>query len=362
MLATEIVTGVAPAERTPRQVEREFRDLLAGGCRLRPAGDARRDPASLLALGYAPKHEVRLFDATYYLTDFRYDHDINFFVAYVRLPGDSSIYPRIFYKDISLVWRTATHVVRTAEENWIGKGELKWCREAGGWCLYSAEETTNLPLEIQSALDTASRRVKRPPRDLRAVELVLRRAPAHRVAPYEDFVGPRRRARARRGARIHGGKPVAWFERPGDPASLRFAPGFAPDFAKGILEVGHSRSRLYGGDVHKYRILSRNRRIQYQFLAAPRHVWIVPPQPLTRELTSYGVRTLDVLADEDLFVPGYEYHYLDDSLDPPALHSQIPPGFAGAPSEVDPARADASRWLDSLPVVQAFRRAVLLPA
>jgi len=193
VLATEIVTGVAPAERTPRQVEREFRDLLAGGCRLRPAGDARRDPASLLALGYAPKHEVRLFDATYYLTDFRYDHDINFFVAYVRLPGDSSIYPRIFYKDISLVWRTATHVVRTAEENWIGKGELKWCREAGGWCLYSAEETTNLPLEIQSALDTASRRVKRPPRDLRAVELVLRRAPAHRVAPYEDFVGPRRR-------------------------------------------------------------------------------------------------------------------------------------------------------------------------
>jgi hypothetical protein len=362
VLATEIVTGIAPAERTPRQVEREFRALLAGGCRLRPAGDARREPESLLALGYAPKHAIRLFDATFYLTNFRYDDDINFFVAYVRLPGDRSLYPRIFYKDISLVWRTATHVVRTADENWIGKGELKWCREADGWCLYSAEETTNLPLEIQSALDTASRRVKRPPRDLRAVELVLRRAPAHRVAPYEDFAGPRRRARARRGDRVHGGRPVAWFERPGNPASLRFAPGFAPDFAKGVLEVAHSRSRLYGGDVHKYRILSRNRGIQYQFLAAPRHVWIVPPQTLTRELMSYGVRTVDVVADEDLFVPGYEYHFLDDSLDPPVFHSQIPAGFAGAASEVDPARADASRWLDALPVVQEFRKAVRPPA
>ena len=361
MLATEIVTGIAPADRTPRQVEREFRGLLEGGCRLRPAGEAKRDPASLLALGYAPKHAIRLFDTTYYLTHFRYDLDINFFVAYVRLAGDRFIYPRIFYKDVSLVWRTATHVVRTDGESWIGKGELKWCREDGGWCLYSAEETTNLPLEIQSALDTVSRRVKRPPRDLRAVELVLRSGPAHRVAPYEDFAGPRRRARARRADRIHGGKPVAWFERRGDPASLRFAPGFAPDFAKGILEVGYSRSRLYHGDVHKYRILSKNRAIQYQFLAAPRHVWIVPPQALSREIMSYGVRTIDVIADEDVFVPGYEYHYLDDSMEPHAFHSQIPAGYAGEPSEEDPARADASRWLDALPVVQAFRKAVRPP-
>jgi hypothetical protein len=39
--------------------------------------------------------------------------------------------------------------------------------------------------------------------------------------------------------------------------------------------------------------------------------------------------------------------------------SQIPEGFAGAASEVDPSRADASRWLDQLPVIREFRRKIL---
>ena len=26
-------------------------------------------------------------------------------------------------------------------------------------------------------------------------------------------------------------------------------------------------------------------------------------------------------------MPGYEYHYVDDSVEPPELHSQIPPGL-----------------------------------
>ena len=89
------------------------------------------------------------------------------------------------------------------------------------------------------------------------------------------------------------------------------------------------------------------------------HVWIVPPQSTTMELSSYGVRTVDVVADEDLFVPGYEYHYLDDEQEPPQLVSQIPTGFAGAPAEFDPTRADASPWLDALPIIQRFRRAML---
>src|SRR5690606_27101180 len=105
--------------------------------------------------------------------------------------------------------------------------------------------------------------------------------------------------------------------------------------------------------------LSHNRRIQYLFMAAPRHVWIIPPQATTTELSSYGVRTVDVVADDDLFVPGFEYHFLDDTRDPPVLYSQIPAGWAGAGSPVDEARADASAWCDALPVVQAFRRQVL---
>ena len=100
-------------------------------------------------------------------------------------------------------------------------------------------------------------------------------------------------------------------------------------------------------------------RLQYLFFVAPRHVWIVPPQATTRELSSYGVRTVDVRADDDLFVPGYEYHYVEDQTDPPELVSQIPEGFAGPQTEFDPTRADASPWLDRLPIVREFRRIVL---
>jgi hypothetical protein len=359
-IETRIVSGIAPCGRSPGQVARAFRKLLEEGVALRPVGRARRDPRGLLRAGYTPRYEVALFEATYYLTDLREDDNFRFFVAYVRCGrqrGDA-LHPRIFYKDLSLVWRSATHFVRTADENWIGKGDLKAVVEDGEVRYYSAEETTNLPLEIQAALDDVSRRGGSVRRDERAVELVLRRGPQDRVEPYADFLAPRRRARRRAGGRIHGGRPVAWFARQGDPHSLRFARGFEPDFRHGVLEVARSKSGFYGGEIAKYRILSGNRGIQYQFIAGPRQVWIVPPQTLTTEISSYGVRTVDVIVDEDLCVPGYEYHFMDDAEDPPRLHSQIPPDFAGAPNPIDPSRADASAWLEELPVIRAFRRAL----
>jgi hypothetical protein len=46
-----------------------------------------------------------------------------------------------------------------------------------------------------------------------------------------------------------------------------------------------------------------------------------------------------------------EYHE-DDS-------SQIPEGYAGAPHPDDPHRADASKWVEALPVVREFRKKVL---
>ena len=141
---------------------------------------------------------------------------------------------------------------------------------------------------------------------------------------------------------IHGGRSIARFTRKHDPTSLRFVAGYEPDFEAGILEVASSQSRLYGGEVERFRILSRNRKIQYLFLASPRHAWIVPPQATTTELSSYGVRTIDVVADEDLFVPGYEYHYVDTDEDPPVLVSQIPAGFVGADER---ARRHARRCL-----------------
>jgi hypothetical protein len=361
VLETELVRRVRP-EGGARAIEREFRSLVEGGVRIRPAGTARENPAIFLRPGYLPKHAIRLFDTTYYLTDLREDTSwegtLRFFVAYVRPHSQArEIYPRLFSKDYSLVWRSPTHFIRSQRENWMGKGDVRWVVEDGEETLCTFEETTNLPLEIQAALDALVRRSGRPPRDLRAVGRILRRAPDHRIEPYEDFAAPRRRARSDPRNRIHGGRAVAWFTRKNDPTSLRFARGFEPDFRRGVVERSRSGSRFYGGAIRKFRILSRNRRIQYLFVAAPRRAWIIPPQALTTEITSYGVRSIDVHASEDLCVPGYEYHFVDGATG--KLHSQIPEGFAGEPSDLDPARVDASAWTERLPVIQRFRRVLL---
>lgn len=361
-ISRRVVPSASPADMTPRQVEREFRGLLEGGMSIRPAGTAKRAPRRLLSRGYAPRYRIDLFDTVYYLGAARQNADIRFFVSYV-VQGDArgrrTAWPHIFYKDLSLIWRSATHFVRSENENWIGKGELREFVQGGQRMEGSVESTTDLPLEIQSALEEACRRTKRIPTDEVALGLVLRRGPDDRLDPYRDFLQPRRRARRNLRNLIHGGRPVACFVRPNDPASLRFVKGFEPDFGRGVLEVGESTSRLYGGALERYRILSKNRRIQYLFMAGPHQVWVIPPQATTTELMSYGVRTIDVHVDEDLCIPGYEYHYLDETEDPPEFVSQIPEGFAGPQSEIDAYRADASPWLERLPVVREFRRKVL---
>ncbi len=195
--------------------------------------------------------------------------------------------------------------------------------------------------------------------DHRALELVLRRAPDARIEPYRDFTEPRRRAAANPRNRINGSRPIARVRRRGDPRSLVFVRGFEPDFARGIAERSRSTSRLYGGRLRRFRIVSRNRRVQYLFFASPQQVWIGHPQATTTELSSYGVRTIDVIGDDDAFMPGYEYHFWDDTRDPPVLVSQIPAGFVGAANLHDPSRASASPWLEQMPVVREFRRKVL---
>ncbi len=362
VLEARIEKGVRP-ESDARRIAREFRGALARGVRIRPSGDAKRDSDRLLPI-YRPKYAIRVFDTTYYLTDLREDRSwegtLRFFVAWVLPRSDSrEIYPRIFEKDYSLVWRSPSHFIRSERENWMGKGDVRWVLENGEEVLATFEETTNLPLEIQSALDALAQHSPRPVRDPRAVGRLLRNAPDHRLEPYEDFAAPRRRARSDPRNLINRGRDVAWFARANDPTSLRFARGFAPDFRRGVIELTRSKSRFYGGSLRKFRILSRNRRIQYQFVAAPRHAWINPPQALTTEITSYGVRSIDVHCAEALCVPGYEYSFLDESTEPPTFHSQIPEGFAGEPSDLDPARVDASAWIEQLPVIREFRRQVL---
>jgi hypothetical protein len=363
LLSTAIVPNAAPAPRSPQQVRRELQALLDAGARIDCAGRARARPEKLLKQGYLPRHRIDLFGTRFYVTGPRQNPLLRFVVAYV-VPGAASpartrVYPRIFYKDISLIWRSASHVVSCPGELWIGKGDVQVVQRAGWEVTETLESTTDLPMELQDALEACVRDAKRIPHDEEILRQVLHNAPPHRIRPYADFTGPRRRAAALRANLINGGKRVAYFTRKSDPRSLRFVPGFEPDFRRGILEVTPLSSSTYGGALDRYRILSRNRQIQYLFCASKSHVWIIPPQSLTTELSSYGLRTIDVAIDEDLCLPGFEYHFHEFEDDPASLHSQIPHGFAGAPNAIDPDRADASAWIDELPVVKRFRREVL---
>lgn len=364
-LESEITRSAKPARLDARQVAREFRQRLEEGAALRPAGGARANPDVLIRGGYLPKYRFDLFGTTFYTTNLRFDDLLGFFVAYVAElrpdPGTrrGDIFPRIFYKDLSLVWRSATHLIRSENEIWVGKGALKPTAGHDDEMLFSAEETTDLPFEIQPVLDELSRRGPGARRDNRATALILRNAPDNRIAPYADFDRPRARAAETPANRINQGREIARFGRKNVPESLRFVSGFEPDFEKGVLEMHSAKSRFYGGIVRKFRILSKNRRIQYLFMSSPRHTWIIPPQALTTEIMTYGVRTVDVEAPEDLCVPGYEYHYYDEDADPPGIHSQIPEGYAGEPSPFDETRASASAWLDRLPVIREFKRKVL---
>src|SRR4029450_7526919 len=170
-----------------------------------------------------------------------------------RRPHRRSIYPRIVFKDSSLVWRCATHWIHSEREYWVGKGDLKPAVVDGVEQLYSAEETTNLPPQTQAALASLSRRSERLARDDRAMHLVLRTAPDDRVAAYRDFTDPRRRASADPRNRVNGGRQVAWFARENDPASLRFARGYEPDLGRGLLEVSRPRRLLYRSAGGHYR-------------------------------------------------------------------------------------------------------------
>jgi hypothetical protein len=355
MIPRYFVPRYCPDGVPPARVAREFEALLREGVQLVPAGSAKSRPRSLLKR-YGPRHRFRLFDVDFWLSGMRQNEDIRFFVGYVRLPGTRRIHPRIFYKDVSLTWRSASHFARSEGENWIGKGDVTVVRRNGVDYEESNEGTTDLPLEIQTALEEICQGAKPIPKDDVAVAMVLRRGPDSRVAPYRDFAGPRQRAAADRRNLVNGGRPVAHFTRPGDPRSLKFVRGYEPDFRRGVLEEAASSSRLYGGALRRFRIVSKNREAQYLFIAGPRQVWIASCQATTTELMSFGVRTVDVVVDEDLLIPGYEYHFMDDSEDPPELVSQVPEGFAGAVSEVDASRVDTSAWLDRLPVIRRFRQ------
>lgn len=347
------------SELSVGQVQRLFRKLVASGCPVRPAGSAKSDLNGFLR-SYTPRYLVELFQHRYFLCNVRHDNQFRFFVGYVQLHDQKNpeqkqpLYPRIFYKDSSLIWRVATHYIKSKNEHWVGKGDVKPVQENGETVSYSAEETTNLPFEIQNALDKISRLADKTRADRRAMQLVLRDAPDHRVRPYADFSKPRKIAMASAKKRINKNQSIAWFKDELDPRSLQFAKGFEPDFRHGLIDANETRSRLYGGRILRFRIASKNKQVQYLFVHAPRQCWIIPPQAFSDEIMSYGVRTVDANADENLCIPGYEYHFEEEPGQPDSLYSQIPAGYAGEQSLIDPQRADTSPWNQKMPVIIKF--------
>ena len=359
VIPTRIIPSVAPAPIAPKRARQELFELIEAGAPVRAVGEAKEDPLGLLVEPYPPRYKIELFDTRFYIAEVKQNPALRFLVAYVvqERRGRAEIHPRIFYKDLSLVWRCASHLIAHEDEFWIGKGDVRPI-PGDDDRVESSESTTDLPLEMQTALETLNRKVKKVGFDEEAIYLVLRNAPKGRILPYRDFTEPRRRAAQNSKNLVHGGRRIAWFTRKNDPRSLKIVGGFEPDFRHGIIEESPGRSTLYGGALRRFRILSRNKKIQYIFIAAPKHVWIIPPQALTTELSTYGLRTVDVVADEDLFCPGFEYHYFDEAVDPSEHFSQIPEGYAGAPNEHDPERADTSRWLNKIPVIRRFREEI----
>jgi len=360
MLNPIIIKNVVPKNWSKKQVQDEFKKLFSRGYRLELKGQAKNRAPDYLIRTRSPKYLIELFGVRYYLSEIRREAGFRFFVAYVVMPQTTKqakrIYPRIFYKDSSLIWRSASHLIKTGNEHWVGKGDLKPVLENGEINLYSAEETTNLPYEIDSALDTISRSSAEVIVDKSAQEMVLRNAPEDRVRPYADFSTPRRKAMSNPEYAINHNQKIAWFNRVNKPTSLRFANGFKPDFKHGLIDSSQSRSKMYGGDINKYRIASTNRQVQYLFIVGKIQAWIIPPQPLDNLIISYGVRAVDADVDEDLCIPGFEFHYYEFEDDAESLYSQIPKGFVGPPSEADPDRASASPWIEKLSIMIEFRK------
>jgi len=361
-----LVKNIAPSALDAKKIQQQFKQLLKIGYSLHVAGLAKYLKPDYLVRTRPPLHHIELYGVQYFLTDIRRDIGFRYFVAYIVMPQHKDtprsqrkkIYARIFYKDSSLIWRSASHLINTDGDLWVGKGDVKPVFEDGEIEYYSAEETTNLPFEIDAALDNISRKTKEVIQDKKAMSLVLHNAPEGRILPYADFSAPRKKAMNNPNFAINKNQKIAWFTNPTNPRSLKFAAGYQPDFRNGLIDTSESFSKIYHGAIKKYRIASLNREIQYLFIHAPKQVWIIPPQPIDNLLTSYGVRTVDADADDDLCLPGFEYHYLMDPSDPSSLYSQIPIGYAGKTSDVDPDRADASPWIEAMPVIKKFRDAI----
>ena len=148
-IPTEIIPSVDRTDISSRVVHRKFEALL-GSAKVEFTANTGAAIADLFKKRLAPKHHIALFDTEYFFSNVRQLPELRFFVCYVV--QRKRIYPRIVYKDLSLAWRCASHFSYLGEDIWLVKGDTRQELIGEELVEFSDESTTDLPLEIQTAV------------------------------------------------------------------------------------------------------------------------------------------------------------------------------------------------------------------
>jgi len=129
---------------------------------------------------------------------------------------------------------------------------------------------------------------------------------------------------------------------PQRPDSLRFAPGSSPTRAR----RGRGEPLFTASTAARSAVPDpvAHRRIQYQFVGGPRTPGSSRPRPLHRD-HAVGVRAIDVHAARSCASRASEYCYVDETTQPPTLHSQIRKASPESRASSTPSRLDASAWI-----------------
>ena len=258
-IETAILPGVQPDPRDPRALATEFRAALADGVRLRPSGEAKQDPTPAAnsplrgALSHRPLPGSNLSDRVPLRRQPEFHGRVRRTVGVLRSRRRVRTTRGSSTKDSSLVWRVATHFVRSEDDNWIGKGDTKWelirrrrvlvqrggdrepafsrCRKRSTSLAGAARSHGGITTRSRSSCSAAT-------------EIASN--------PFAEFVTPRRRAAER--YRIHGGKPIARFHSQGRSQHAALREGLRTGLpTRGWWTQSSSHSKLYGGPVTKFR-------------------------------------------------------------------------------------------------------------
>jgi len=335
--------------------QRRFKEALDQGIPLRIYAPEDEDDIPVtyeyLALeGHAPLHRIRFGDDTYYISRpfIGPDNRISF-IAYCQHIDSRDNKPKLFVNEFYFsgshaVWRAASH----RAWGWIGKGV--------------DEHSQTLPLEIIPFLNRIVEKagnIETREYDLFKILGIGGIIPAEsqifthvdvlngqRAAPELDLTGSRR---------IVVAEEVSL--APADSDELhryRFPDeGYKPDFTSKKILRYPSRNDVYGRITH-YRILSRNKKLQYLFNVSEEGlVWIGSVQSVSKDLNRQGVRqdAPNIIVPPTLLQAPYDY--------PSEIVKNLPQGYLGDDHPGHPEYASAAKFTEKIDLVVEFRAEVL---